>query len=179
MPHGGSPKRHAKAVFAIASEQGQLEKWLQDLGQLSQLSQDLLFRTVMDNPKFSLQEKLGLLPDKVAGLSPLAVNLLSLLVARDRLRLAPQIYQEYQRLLNAHQGIASAEVVTAVPLESAEEKLVVRHLEAITGGKVVITTRVDPSMLGGLVAHIGDTLLDGSLRSKLKALHKSLVTSGR
>ncbi|MEE9203344.1 MAG: F0F1 ATP synthase subunit delta, partial [Dehalococcoidia bacterium] len=176
MPRGGSPKRHAQAVFAIASEQDQLEKWLQDLGQLSQLSRDPLFRAVMDNPKFSLQEKLELLPDEVAGLSPLAVNLLALLVARDRLRLAPQIYQEYERLLNARQGIVSAEVVTAVPMEAAEEKAVARHLEAITGGKVVITTRVDPSILGGLAAHIGDTLLDGSLRSKLKALHKSLVT---
>lgn len=179
MSRGGSPKRHAQAVFAIASEQDQLEDWLHDLGQLSELACDPLFRAVMDNPKLTFQEKLGLIPEKVAGLSPLAVNLLALLVARDRLRLAPQIHQEYQNLLHTHQGIVSAEVVTAVPLEAAEEKAVVRHLEAITGGKVALTTRVDPSALGGLVAHIGDTLLDGSLRSKLKALHKSLVTSGR
>lgn len=179
MPRGGSPRRHAQAVFAIASEQDQLEKWLQDLGQLSRLSQDLLFRAVMDNPKLTFPEKLGLLPEKVSGLSPLAVNLLALLVARGRLRLAPQIHQEYHKLLNAHRGIVSAEVVTAVPLEAGEEKAVIRHLEAITGGQVALTTRVDPSVLGGLVAHIGDTLLDGSLSSKLKALHKSLVTSGR
>ncbi len=179
MPRGGSPKRHAQAVFAIALEQDQLDKWLQDLGQLSQLSHDPLFRAVMDNPKLSLQDKLGLLPDKVAGLSPLAVNLLALLVARDRLRLAPQIHQEYQKLLNAHRGIASAEVVTAVPLEAAEEKAITRRLEAITGAKVALTTRVDPSVLGGVVARIGDRLLDGSISGKLKALRKSLVTSGR
>jgi F-type H+-transporting ATPase subunit delta len=156
-----------------------LEKWLQDLEQLSHLSQDPLFRAVMDNPKFSVQEKLQLLTDKTAGLSPLAANLLALLLARDRLRLAPQIYQEYLNLINAHRGIASAEVVTAVPLEAAEEKAVARRLEAITAGKVALTTRVDPSLLGGVVARIGDRLLDGSLSGKLKALRKSLVTSGR
>ena len=179
MPRGGSPKRHAQAVFAIALAQGQLEPWLRDLGRLSQLSHDPLFRAVMDNPKLSFQEKVGLLPDKVAGLSPLALNLLALLAARDRLRLAPQIHQEYQKLVNTHQGVMTAEVITAVPLEEAEKETIARRLEAIAGCQVALTARVDPSILGGLVAYIGDTLLDGSLRSKLKALRQRLVTSGR
>jgi F-type H+-transporting ATPase subunit delta len=179
MPRGGSPRRHAQAVFAIAREQDQLDKWLQDLGQLNRMSQDPLFRAVMDNPKFSVEEKLGLLPDKLSGLSPMAVNLLALLVARDRLRLTPQIYKEYQKLVNAHEGVTSAEMVTAVPMEDKEKDAVTSRLEAITGGKVVVTTRVDPSLLGGLVVYIEDTLLDGSIKSKLKALRRSLVTSGR
>ena len=179
MPRGGSPTRHALAVFAIAGDQDQFDKWLHDLGRMSQLAQDSLFRAVMDNPKLSVVEKLGLLPDSLSDLSPMAVNLLALLVARYRLRLIPDIYKEYQKLVNAHQGITSAEVVTAVPLEDAVKDTVTSSLEAITGGKVVFTTRVDPSLLGGLVIYIGDTLLDGSVRSKLKALRKSLVTSGR
>ncbi|MDP6510226.1 MAG: F0F1 ATP synthase subunit delta [Dehalococcoidia bacterium] len=179
MPRGGSPTRHALAVFTIAREQDRFDKWLQDLGQLSQISQDPLFRAVMDNPKLSVEEKLGLLPDKLSGLSPMAVNLLALLVARYRLRLIPDIYKEYRKLVNAHQGVTSAELVTAVPMEDTVKDAVTSGLEAITGGKVVVTTRVDPSLLGGLVAYIGDTLLDGSVRSKLKALRKSLVTSGR
>ena len=72
MPRGGSPTRHALAVFTIAREQDRFDKWLQDLGQLSQISQDPLFRAVMDNPKLSVEEKLGLLPDKLSDGPPWA-----------------------------------------------------------------------------------------------------------
>ena len=82
MPRGGSPKRHAQAVFEIARGRNELERWQQDLGHLSELSQDPLFRVVMENPKLSIQGKLDLLQDKLSRLSPLATNLLALLVTR-------------------------------------------------------------------------------------------------
>jgi len=68
-----------------------------------------------------------------------------------------------------------AEVVTALPLDGEDKEWLSRQLEEIVGHKVMIDAKVDPSIIGGFKAKIGDMLIDGSIRSKLEALRKSLV----
>lgn len=179
MPRRGSPRRHAQAVFQLALQSGEMEGWLAHLEAIARVATEPGYRAVLESPRLSLKDKLSVAGDKLAGLSPLAVNFLGLLLARGRLGMAPQIAEEYRRLLYAHQGVELAEVVTAVPLEAGEEALLAQRLERLTGKKVKLALRTDSAILGGLVARMGDRLLDGSVRSRLHALKKSLAAGGR
>ena len=98
------------------------------------------------------------------------LNLARILVHRGRTALAAQIAEAFQELADAARGIAHAEVTTAVPLSEGEAKAVAEKLAEITGKQVVVQTRVDEGIIGGLVARIGDRLIDGSTRSRLAAL---------
>jgi F-type H+-transporting ATPase subunit delta len=78
-------------------------------------------------------------------------------------------------MADAYLGLEHARVVTALPIDKQEEAKLTEHLAAITGKKVVLTTEVDPAIIGGFVARIGDKLIDGSTKAKLEALKRSLV----
>lgn len=80
----------------------------------------------------------------------------------------------YQRLLDSYRGIERAEITTAVPLDEEDKQRLEERLGAIVGKKAVLKPKVDSSVIGGIVARIGDKLLDGSTRSQLMALKKEL-----
>jgi F-type H+-transporting ATPase subunit delta len=82
---------------------------------------------------------------------------------------------EYGWLVDEHRGIAHAEVATAVPIELKEKDKLIRYLGDLVGLKIALTDRVDPSIIGGLVARVGDKIIDGSTRSRLHALRASLL----
>jgi F-type H+-transporting ATPase subunit delta len=86
------------------------------------------------------------------------------------------IADEYQRLLDSYRGIEQAEVTTAIELDDEDRRKLEERLELVVGKKVVLKPRVDPAVLGGIVARIGGKLLDGSTRSKLMALKKALAS---
>ncbi len=168
-------KRYAQAVFQIALEKKELEKWQSDLKKIATLAEDKVLLTLLENPKLRFSDKAELLAGRLSEVSPLALNLVHLLVARDRLGMVVKITEEYQRLFDAYRGIESAEVTTAVPLGDEAKARLGRHLEEIVGKKVVIKHEVDPALIGGLVARIGGKLLDGSTRSRLEALKKGMA----
>ncbi len=112
-------------------------------------------------------------------MNPLLLNLLLLLISKGRLGLMGEFADEYQRLWNSHRGIEIAEVTTAVPLTKEDEEKLARHLGRIVGKKVEIKADINPSVIGGFVARIGDRLLDGSIRSKLAALKKEMAGAGK
>ena len=97
-----------------------------------------------------------------------------LLVARGRLSMVGEIAEEYQRLLNSYRGIEEAEIITAVPIDEEDRLKIEERLGAIVGKKVVIKPEVDSSLIGGIVARIGDKLIDGSTRSRLEALKREM-----
>jgi F-type H+-transporting ATPase subunit delta len=82
---------------------------------------------------------------------------------------------EYERMADSHLGLEHAKVITAVPLDEEDQKKLSERLAAITGKKIVLTAEVDPAIIGGFVARVGDELIDGSTRAKLEALRRQLV----
>jgi F-type H+-transporting ATPase subunit delta len=100
-----------------------------------------------------------------------------LLTAKGRLALLPQIAEAFQELVDDYRGIAHADVLTAVPLDEQGQQELSARLSQITGKSVLIEAHQDPQILGGLVARIGDRLIDGSTRSKLHALRRELAGS--
>jgi len=167
-------KRYAQAVFQIAQQTGEFDKWLSDLGTLASLDHNDIFVRALETPNLSASDRARLISDRIRGIGPLAINLVNLLLERGRITLLPAVFAEYRRLLDAHRGIERAEVVTAVALSDEDKRRVEEGLTAITGKRTVIDARVDPSVIGGVVARFGGKLLDGSTRSRLEALKKEI-----
>ncbi len=175
MPRGVAAKRHAQAVFQLALERGELEKWLDNLKTIATTLSEPQLMAILESPKVHPDEKMDLISRCLPGVSQLALNLVYLLVTRRRLRLIDQIVSEYQRLADAYQGLEHAEITTAIPLDEEDKKRLSKRLAELTGTRIMLTTKVDPDVIGGFVVRIGDRLIDGSTKSKLDSLRKSLV----
>ncbi|MFH1032675.1 MAG: ATP synthase F1 subunit delta [Chloroflexota bacterium] len=175
MARRTSAKRYAKAIFEIALERQELDKWQSDLNKLAILSMDADLLALFENPKLRFEDKASILSGQFKDINPLALNMVNILVARDMLNIVGEISEEYQHLLDSYHNIEPAEVVTAVPLDDAEKAKLSTRLEAIIGKKIAIKAEVDSSLLGGIIVRAGGKLLDGSTRHRLQALKEELV----
>jgi len=169
-------RRYSQAVFNIARERNELDRWQSDLGKIAGLSEDATFIALLENPKVRFEDKARLLSERLGEVNPLALNLVYLLVTRGRLSMAGDIADEYQRLLDSYHGIERAEVTTAVTLDDKDRQRLEEQLGVVVGKKVVLEPKVDPSLIGGIVARVGGKLLDGSTHSKLMALKNALAS---
>jgi F-type H+-transporting ATPase subunit delta len=168
-------RRYSQAVFGIAREKNELDRWQSDLKKIATLADDAELIALLENPKVRFEDKAKILAKGLGDVNPLALNLVYLLVTRGRFGMVADIADEYQRLLDSYRGIERAEVTTAIELDADDKRKLEERLEAVVGKKVVVKPSVDPSVLGGIVARVGGKLLDGSTRSKLMALKKALA----
>ena len=176
MPKALSSRRYAQAVFRIATESGELDKWTQDLDVMSTAiqSQDLL--TFLDAPQVPTAAKTNIINQTFASsIGPLALNLALLLGSRSMAGSIPEIAKEYSRMLDVHREIKRGEVIAAMPLNDEQQTKIAEMLEVIVDSKVQMTTRVEPDVIGGLIAQIGDKVIDGSLRTRLDRMRRSIV----
>lgn len=169
-------RRYARAIFEIARERGELEKWQGDLAKIASLQKDEAALNWLGNPRADAGLKSQYIEQ--LGLGSLEQNLVHILLNRGRLHLVEDISEEYQRLAAAYHGLETAEVTTAVPLSDTEKQKLAAGLGAVTGKKVLIKAAVDPEIIGGMTARINDQLLDGSTRRRLLDLKKA-ISGGR
>ncbi len=174
MAKKANPRRYAQAVFEIAQENKEFDKWQSDLQKMAVAVNTGSLLDALESPKLTIEQKTRFLKESMGGISPLAMNLALLLVSRDIIGIIREIAAEYRLLLNKYRGIETADIVTAVPLDETEKDKLKVQLGALTGAKIEMKTEVDPAMLGGVVARVGGKLLDGSTRSKLAALKRQL-----
>ena len=176
MPgRAASARRYAEAVFDLALEKEALDEWSRDLRSIAGFVGERDVAMVLSSNRVPRGEKLRLLEAGLrADIGRLAMNLVRLLNERDKIMQAPDIQQVFQELVDEHRGIAHAVVTTAVPLTEDDQRAVAERLSAITGKRVDVTPVVDESIIGGMVARIGDQLMDGSTRTRLQALKRRL-----
>ena len=176
MPAGASARRYAQAVFEIASESNELERWLDDLTQLADSITNDEFRQTLAAPRISMAQKEALIRESMgSSVGPLALNLMALLTSRGQVGMLPGIADRFQEMLDAHQGVERAEVVSAVSLTGEQQQQVTQMLNELSGKDVRLTTRVDPEILGGLVIRVGDKVMDGSARTRLQNMRRELA----
>jgi F-type H+-transporting ATPase subunit delta len=176
LPRATSPRRFAQAAFQIALERDELDKWLDDLSLLADAISNDEFRLFLDAPEFTLQQKVAVIQESLGqSVGDLARNLLAILAARSEAHLLPGIVEHYQRMLDQHRGIEHGEVTTAVPLADAQRAQVTAMLQEIAGKEIRLTTIVDPQILGGLVARVGDRVIDGSTLTKLRSMRTRML----
>lgn len=175
MGKGVASKRHAQAIFQIALEEKRLDGWVTDLEKIESVLGDSEIAAVLSNPKVSSEKKKDLLDRGLKGISPMAMNLAQFLVAKNRLHLVDGLAMEYKRLVNAYGGLELAQVTTAVPISTQEGERVGKGLTAMSGKRVTVELSVDPEILGGFVARLGDKLIDASARTRLQELKKTIA----
>ena len=168
-------RRYAQAVFELALQSKELDKWQSDLQKIAGLTRDAEIMALLEAPKLRFEDKVKLLQEKLPGVSPLALNLAYLLASKNRLAIATSIADDYQSLLNDYRGIVETEVTTAVTLTDDEKKEFKERIKTLLGKEIVLKTRVDPNLVGGIVVRAGGKLIDGSARSRLLNLKKQLV----
>ncbi|MBI2171582.1 MAG: F0F1 ATP synthase subunit delta [Chloroflexi bacterium] len=175
MPKAPSARRYARAAFELARDSGQVEAWSADLARAQEMlqAQDLL--EYLEYPKLTVAQKVDIIRSSMTGLHPLVVSLLCLLASRKRIGLLPGLREEYQALADAHEGRVRAAVTTAVPMEPEQVQRIKAQLEGMVGQEVIIASRVDPELLGGVMARVGDRVMDGTLRGRLVALKRHLA----
>jgi F-type H+-transporting ATPase subunit delta len=175
VARAGSAKRYAQAVFQLAREKNEVERWRFELRTIAETLSDPQLRAVLEDPKVHLTEKEKLVSKCLPDIRQFAMNFAYILVAKQMLGILKQIVSEYERMADAYQGLEHAQVITAVPLDEQDRGKLSERLAALTGKKIVLETVVDPAIIGGFVARIGDQLIDGSSRAKLEALKRRLV----
>jgi F-type H+-transporting ATPase subunit delta len=168
-------KRYAQAVFEIAQSNKETDRWLSDLRKIAAIAQNADLAGAIDNPRFSLEQKTRLLKNQLRDIGPLAMNLVLILTSQGNFSLVGEIYYIYQGLIDSFKNIEKAEIITAVPLEESEKSRLVAYLETITSKKITLVERVDPDIIGGLVARVGGKIVDGSTLSQLAFLKNNLA----
>lgn len=170
-------KRYAKALVEIGVEREALDKYgrdLADLARLMETSGD--FREVLENHVFPREEKkrvAGVILDKL-GIDPMTRNFVNLLIDRKRIDQLVGIEKAFRSEVDEIRGITRGEVSSATALDDGELNRITAALSKITGKTVILTPTVDPSLIGGLVAKVGDMVFDGTIRTQLNQLKESL-----
>ncbi len=175
MTTSTSAKRYAQAAFDIACEKGNFDQWRSDIRSVAELTKDTEVSDLIENPKLPFDLKAKIVKEKLGGINQLTLNLCYLLISKSKFASAQQIADEYDRLLDDFRGIKHADVVMAVLAEDNDKERIATRLKAIVGQNVVVNVQVDTAILGGMIARIDGTLIDGSVRKKLDELKKSLV----
>jgi F-type H+-transporting ATPase subunit delta len=179
MPRISSGKRYARAAFELAMEKNELEVWQEGLKKMADLATDQRLMTLLQDPRIPFDAKKDLLQKGLGEVHPLVFNLSVLLVSKGILSRSGDIFEQYIHLLDAHRGVERARVTTALPLGTEEKEVVSRRLGEIVDRKLVIDGQVDSSIIGGFIARLGDTLIDGSIRQKLETLKKNMAEAGK
>jgi F-type H+-transporting ATPase subunit delta len=174
-----SANRYAKALFDVA---------LQEKADLAQIDRDLEAVVAMmhSSPDLALASNRGAVSDaarkalihavsKAMTLSTPVMKLLVLLAESRKLNYLPDLAMAYRERLLAHQNIVRAEVKSAAPLSPEKTRALEESLAKVTGKKVELSVSVDPALLGGVVATIGSTVYDGSVKTQLERMRQELV----
>ncbi len=172
-------RRYARAAMQIAVEANEVERWREELGRAARVLADAGLLAALQQRRVPLERRLELARQTVLGLSPLVLNLVLLLVERHRVELMETVVEEFGMMADELAGVVVADVVTATPLEDQHlQQRVAAWLGGIVSRRVTLRTAVDPQVVGGLVARVGDRLVDASIRTRLEVMRRALSGGG-
>lgn len=170
-------RRYAKAIFTVGQQQGIHEDYnevLQGVANLYATHPEVA--DAVTNPLYPMDAKEKVMKSLVAsmGVDNVMGNFLNLLVQKKRAGLLPEIAASYRTMVDEVKNISHGNVISAVELDDELKASVQTVLEKLTGKKVALTTSVDPSIIGGIIAKVGDLVLDGSIKTQLAGLKDSI-----
>jgi F-type H+-transporting ATPase subunit delta len=173
-------RRYSQAFIELAGDK-KADSYGEELAgflALAQANDAALFKALA-NPVFTLTERRAAL-DAVLGklkLDTLTSNLIKLMLEKGRFGLLPEVVEAYQELADAKAGRARVRVTTASPLTGPLETELRASLEKATGKKVILESDVDPALIAGMIARVGSTVYDSSIRSRLRDIKTNLLNS--
>jgi len=171
-------RRYARALLDLATEGGKVETIhasLSWLGEAFDQSEDL--RQALLNPGVKLKERRAVIEALASqkGWDQLFRNFVMLLLDRDRLRHVREISEDFSAKVDEQAGRMRARVTSAVALSDAQVAEVKAALAKMTGKEVLVETSVDQELIGGVVARMGGSIYDGSVRTQLKRMREAIL----
>ena len=162
---------YAQAVFETAQAESDFASWSSMLEILKLIVENEQMQSVIGNPRVENSTLLDIV-NSVCGdkVSASRKNFVQVLVEAGRLSLAPHISELFEEKRAEAEGVANVDVVSAFPLEEAQQNQISSVMEKRLGRKVVINTSVDESLIGGAVIRSGDSVIDASVAGRLEAL---------
>lgn len=167
---------YAKALFELGQERQESEKLHQDLKLMSQIVEEHRdLRVFLDSPAINRQQKSESILRIFAGrVGELTCDFLRVLASKDRLNLICEIQDSYEELENEQAGRVEGTLTTAVELSTQEESRFSEQISRALRKDVILQTRVDPAIIGGMVIKVEDTLMDASIKGSLKQFSERL-----
>ena len=179
MASRASARRYARALFEVVSKGGDVDAALAELKGLgAAITGHDALRRALTSPGVPLGAKQNVMRDLLAlqPVSRIVARLLTLIVENDDVDEIDEIVEAFeQRVLELHQ-VVRAEITSAVPLPADKLQAIEASLAAAAGSRVVITPKVDPAILGGVVAKVGSRVYDGSIARHLARIRARLVS---
>lgn len=178
MNNGAALTRYARALIDVTERDSDPDRVAADLDAYVRLLEDQPeLARVLQHPVIPASRKADVLRAvaQQAGFTPLVAKLLTTFAERERLAIVPGLAKTYQAKLLERRNIVSADVTTAVPLPADRTDALAKRLGEVTGKQVRVSTRVDPSIIGGVVARVGSTVFDGSVTNQLARMRQKLV----
>lgn len=187
MPSGGLPprgtivgERYAQALLALAGpDSGELDRLDDDLDALGEiLATTPSLGAFLENPRILTADKKALVT-KVFGdrVSPRILNLMQILIDKHREKELAGIAMRFSQLADERRGVEEAEVITAVPLPAAKFEALTQQVQRFSTHNVRLVQTVDPAILGGVILRLGNRIIDGSVRSTLQDLKRTLQSA--
>ncbi|HKJ65368.1 MAG TPA: ATP synthase F1 subunit delta [Desulfopila sp.] len=170
-------RRYAKALFAVGKENDAYEAYDQTLQGVAGLyTSTPEVADALTNPLYPIdvrQKVMASLIDSM-GVDKVPANFFNLLVEKKRADILPEIAEEFRMMVDEEKNISHGSVTSAVELSDELQAKIKAGLEKLTGKQVELSTSVDPSLIGGIVAKVGDLVLDGSIKTQLAGLKDSI-----
>ena len=170
-------RSYAETLLVLAGKAGNLRGWGGMLSDFARaMESDPQLRLFLESPRVPAQTKIDVLGNALQDRMPrLMVRYLQALVRNRRQMLIPEIAREYLDLVDAAEGRIHARVTVAMEPTKAEQNAIAKHLSRVFKKEVVPHISIDPAILGGVIVHVGDTVLDGSVRKRLATLKRRML----
>ena len=167
---------YAEAAFAQAQEENNLGKWAEMLLLLKIVASDKQMQTFIVNPRISSEQLEALILD-ICGdrLTRTGTNLVKVLLESERFEYAQQIYELFEQFRADAEGMLEVEVVSAFQMEPDQVAKIAETMKKRYGRKIEMSTRIDESLIGGVIIRAGDSVIDASFRGSLKQLSQEFA----
>ena len=169
-------KRYARALFDIASEDQSYNDWLDKLKLISDIGEDENFAQVLNSTKISLSKKMNVIDEVFKSqLNTLQLNFLKLLTKNESFSVIQDIHKQFLDQVEKLNNIIRVSVTSPYKISDDLKDQISNLVNEISGSESVIEERIDSELIGGLVIRLGDTVIDGSIKNKVKQLRRELV----
>ncbi len=180
MAGGPVARPYAEALIEIGAEKGLLDTFREDLDTIAEImAGDSEIKVFFESPRIDRQRKRRVIETAFGPeMHENVVSMLVMLVEKGRQIALPEIITTYAKLHDLKAGRVEVMLFTARPLEALAASTMASRLTGILKKEIRIHEEVDPSLLGGVVLHVGDTVVDGSLKRRLYALDRKMRSTG-
>jgi F-type H+-transporting ATPase subunit delta len=171
-------RNYAETLLVLATRAEDLRGWGKMLSDVAAaMRENATLRLFLESPRISASQKSAVLGKAFQDQMPrLMLRFFQTLVQHRRQMLIPEIAEEYLNLVDAAEGRIHARVTVARETDDAGRTAIAAQLSRVFGKEVVPHISVDPAIMGGVVVHVGDTVLDGSVRRRLASLRRRMLT---